>query len=431
MNATLSFHHPSVGGVVLLLSFPWLLGNPAIAHSAVHRVALPRSVVQTCSPQPDGEWTLMSANGAPRFSYGIWTDIPAVWTGREVILWGERIPDGGVIIGSGARYDPHADTWRPVSDINAPSRRYAHSAVWTGREMLVWGGEASDQNAQDGNWFTELNDGAAYDQVADTWRPITQADAPWLARGHRAVWTGTEMIVWGHPLSEASRARVPGPFAGARYNPATDAWSQLPPLPEGISGDAIVWTGTELIIWGSPHNESVSGRSGPGTGARWNPQSDSWTPTTTVGAPSERFGATAIWTGTRMILWGGLIGRPTVNGAIYDPGRDEWGPMTSQGAPGPRDRVPAVWTGKELLMWAGSGWPNRGSTFPLEHGAAYNPETNSWRPLPASPLGPRQRHSAVWTGADAIFFGGLTADRPGLTTPYAEATGAAYRPPCS
>ena len=32
------------------------------------------------------------------------------------------------------------DTWTATSSTNAPVARYNHTAVWTGSEMIVWGG---------------------------------------------------------------------------------------------------------------------------------------------------------------------------------------------------------------------------------------------------------------------------------------------------
>ena len=41
---------------------------------------------------------------------------------------------------SGGRYDPVADAWRPTSLTGAPYQRRHHTAVWTGQEMIIWGG---------------------------------------------------------------------------------------------------------------------------------------------------------------------------------------------------------------------------------------------------------------------------------------------------
>ena len=33
------------------------------------------------------------------------------------------------------------DTWTATSTVNAPSPRFDHTAVWTGSEMIIWGGD--------------------------------------------------------------------------------------------------------------------------------------------------------------------------------------------------------------------------------------------------------------------------------------------------
>ena len=57
-----------------------------------------------------------------------------------MIVWGGMGNDD--VIGTGARYEPAGDTWSPISvEANTPSARGRHAAVWTGSEMIVWGGE--------------------------------------------------------------------------------------------------------------------------------------------------------------------------------------------------------------------------------------------------------------------------------------------------
>lgn len=60
-----------------------------------------------------------------------------------------------------------AGSWRLVAP-SPLSPRADHSVVWTGREMIVWGGDAG------GSYFA---DGAAYDPRRDTWRKIAPAAA--------------------------------------------------------------------------------------------------------------------------------------------------------------------------------------------------------------------------------------------------------------
>src|SRR5689334_9375112 len=62
---------------------------------------------------------------------------------------------------------------------------------------------------------------------------------------------------------------------------------------------------------------------------------DGWIATNSVGAPDPRYGQTAVWTGTEMIVWGTQIGYINT-GARYNPATDSWTPTTITGAPSPR-----------------------------------------------------------------------------------------------
>ena len=90
------------------------------------------------------EWSLMTS-GVPdnRFGHSV------IWTGSEMIIWGGVSQDH--YLSDGCRYDPQQDRWIPVSQQQAPSARGGHTTIWTGQEMIVWGGFA--QNG------TALNDG--------------------------------------------------------------------------------------------------------------------------------------------------------------------------------------------------------------------------------------------------------------------------------
>lgn len=67
----------------------------------------------------------------------------------------------------------------------------------------------------------------------------------------------------------------------------------------------------------------------------------------------------------------------------------------------------SVWTGTELLIWGGVEF-NQGMADAGD-GAAYDPVTRAWTPMPASPLSPRNTAFAVWTGTRALFWGGGNA----------------------
>src|SRR5437588_702578 len=102
------------------------------------------------------------------------------------------------------------DTWTATSLTNAPTARYGHTAVWTGSEMIVWGG------ASIGGY---LNTGGRYNPSTDSWTATTTTNAPDPRYQHTAVWTGSEMIVWGGVFC------FPCIYfnTGGRYNPGTNS----------------------------------------------------------------------------------------------------------------------------------------------------------------------------------------------------------------
>jgi N-acetylneuraminic acid mutarotase len=55
-----------------------------------------------------------------------------------MIVWGGSGSSG--YLNTGGRYNPNTNTWTATSTTNAPTARSAHTVVWTGSEMIVWGG---------------------------------------------------------------------------------------------------------------------------------------------------------------------------------------------------------------------------------------------------------------------------------------------------
>lgn len=136
-------------------------GMPAAAPTTVARFPIPSASTRSrsepttpprarpgsaCSPRPIrgvpvGAWP-PRARRIRGCQHRKWTRRVRGWDtrlfGPAVIVWGGY--DGSAVLGSGARHDPTADVWLPMSTIGAPDGRMAHTAVWTGTEMIVWGG---------------------------------------------------------------------------------------------------------------------------------------------------------------------------------------------------------------------------------------------------------------------------------------------------
>ncbi len=345
------------------------------------------------NPRTDS-WSAMSEFGRPQHRY----NHSAVWTGTEMIIWGGYSDDAPWDLQSGGRYNPVNDRWLPTSITGVPSPRSEHRAIWTGTEMIIWGGV---------NWDFWTFDpiGGRYDPVADTWTPTSGFSAPRGRTNPVVVWTGTEMLIWGGTDEDYDFH----PHEGGRYSPATDTWLQTGPLfsspPPGVKYNKVVWTGSEMISWGGYDDQYWDYVN---TGSIYNPAMDTWRPTSLTDAPAGREGHTAIWTGTHMIVWGGWIdsGR-TDTGGMYDPALDTWFPTALTNAPSPRTGHTAVWTGDQMIIWGGWACPPGFSCNETVTGSRYYPQDNTWDTVSTTGVFyPRQNHTAVWTGTHMIVWGG-------------------------
>jgi hypothetical protein len=171
----------------------------------------------------------------------------AVWTGREMIVWGGYGLTRQTTVQTGSAYAPASNTWSRLTNEGAPTARAGHTAVWGDGEMIIWGG---------GNLLTgSVGDGARYDPVEDHWRPVA-GGAPTARSGHTAVWTGRHMIVFGGGGGKGGLALG---LTGALYEPGMDRWTPLSPAPVGATDHTALWTGKEMIAWGgTPTGQSES-----------------------------------------------------------------------------------------------------------------------------------------------------------------------------
>jgi N-acetylneuraminic acid mutarotase len=361
---------------------------------------VPAAIAAESAAADVGTWAALSPVGAPSPR---WNPL-AVWTGNTLLIWGGYGSVGRFTNarGDGGRYNPTTRVWAAISTTDAPSPRGTPdaTAVWTGTEMIVFGGGA------------DL--GGRYNPTTDRWSPLPSAGAPSPRSQQVAVWTGHEMLVWGGSGTTGALGD------GARYDPGTNSWTPIATAgaPSPRFDASVVWTGTEMIVWGG----RGSNGSYLGDGARYNPATNTWRPIATDGAPSPRELHSAVWDGRAMLIWGGTNGQRYLgDGARYDPTTDSWMAISGNGAPSSRAFQSAVWTGTHMLVWGGTA----PSGQLLGDGASYDPSADSWAALPtgAAPS-PRSGHAAVWTGSQMIIWGGANA-----STPLGD--GAGYTPPSS
>ena len=349
------------------------------------------------------------------------------WTGHEFVIWGggTAADSREVLHGDGIAYNPRTNRWRSLPPAPIPPTAQA-TAVWTGRELIIWGGF-------DNIGVTHLTAaGAAYDPSTNAWRMI--AASPLAPRSSPvSVWTGREMIVLGgYPLVRNNTLTVYRDAAA--YDPATNTWRDLAPLPAPPGHDLQypipVWTDSQLLLWWPwVHQEPKGAGYTESLGIdffRYTPEGDRWdlappdpSQPATIGEP--------FWTGQNVVTttvppYKGVAGRtskPLIPSQRYDPASGTWTALPG----GPERDGYTVWTGSALLSVVTQPDPDK---LPCAQGGrceasdfqsalwAVDPENGDWVQLPTAPVtmpGSLFDVATVWTGK-ALLLWGTTTHRP-------------------
>ena len=384
---------------------------------------------------------LVIAGSAERLAEGSWTSIPAgplsarsgqvtLWTGRQLLIWG-GLPASSQApaLSDGATYQPASNTWSllPPGPLEA---RTGSTAVWTGREALIWGGARLIGHS--GLFY--FSGGAGYDPVTRRWRHIPAA--PIAGRTDAAgIWTGRDFVVLGGDGPDA----LTGYTDGAAYNPITNSWRRLPPLPlsarrsgseTGLGGATelhAVWTGRSVLMWvvrstvtplfdAAEIAQHVEGFRLDSNGHHW----------TELATPTElppMWGTQLVWAGRKVLFVGGTECAPGMScpapfpsaGSIraFVPRSNRWTSVPgSVVVNGGRGQI--IWTGQALVAING-GVAVSSSTGPVlspGDATALDPQDETWTALPRCPVGETYTPSIAWTGHQLLFWAGDAINGP-------------------
>ncbi|HEY6708153.1 MAG TPA: kelch repeat-containing protein [Actinomycetota bacterium] len=270
----------------------------------------------------------------------------AIWTGRELLGWG---------MGLDAAYNPATNRWRRI----APGGSAWAVRVWTGRQVLTWGG---------GCCGDDVAGGAAYTPATNRWSNLPAA--PLAGRQQTAgVWTGSELIVVGGNNTDGKV------FAdAAAYDPVTRSWRRLPPMPEARTGATVTWNGREVLVVGGQGR--FGDRARPyADGVAYSPASNAWRRLPAM--DSGRIWHSAVCTGRQLLVWGGQTRAgdswtAPAHGLTYDRAANRWLPLPRSPLRGRTGHL-AVWTGSQLLIWGGIPVRHSDPEKPFADGAAYTP----------------------------------------------------------
>ena len=311
-----------------------------------------------------------------------------------------------------------AGKWERLPD--APlSKRDGATGVWTGREVIVFGGvEApSCPNCSSEVAPVPLRDGAAYDPAMRRWRRI--ADLP-AARefGDAVVVAGGAVYALpfeGELLAysiDADRWReIEGPPGGAdgygltaagdrliassekwigEYDDEARRWSRLPPAPAG----SVHWTGEDLVALDCvprPEKEGACLVTGAVLdGDRWEPLPPSridWLPGSWVGIDG-RLVCACLGDSNSQRQWVGKPAYPT--GGILDVKARRWSPL-----PDPPD-TDDIWAG--VISSKSADLRRDGFVLDLDRG--------EWMRMPPHPHEHAHGQTIVTAGRSVFTFGG-------------------------
>lgn len=223
----------------------------------------------------------------------------------------QMVDDGRLMVVRGypiaaAFYDFAAKEWTATPSASLRPRNL-EAAVWTGEQLLVWGGWSERGERGDGAVWTP---GRGWSLMAAS--PLApRTEFAW-------AWTGDRLLVWGGGAGSADNGEDEQVFGdGAAYDPATDTWHRLADSPleprQGVDG---LWVDGHLIVGGG------YGAATPIEGAK---------PQVHRSAPTEECDGSSCSATAGAVVE--LPPRPVegedfVDGAIYDPTADEWRRMS-------------------------------------------------------------------------------------------------------
>lgn len=357
------------------------------------------------------EWLPMVERGAPS-SRSLHT---AVWTGDEMIVFGGRDGSSGSTLDDGGVFDPIKNQWKKIT-ITSGKKRYMHSAHWTGEKMIVWGGYRI--NGGSAVW---RYDGFIYDPRSGEvetienpgWNPVSSTWA--FDPRQQSVWTGDRLIVWGGVDEN-------GDAIGGSYDPITKSWDDLGrrqiDAPQKIAGHSLTFTGKEIIVWGGYEGADGGSRRVTQTGAVYKLAEGQWIDIQTNGqTPSPRAGHQAVWTGSELFIFsgGGVASQRELKstGGLLNPNTMKWQAVSSEMVI-ERQGHTTIWNGHEALVYGGKS--NRLRTY-FSEVYRYDPQSARWQGV-NSKTTPESRwqHSAVWTGSSLIIWGGNNGNGRDLRT---------------
>ncbi len=217
------------------------------------------------------------------------------------------------------------------------------AVVWTGSELVVWGGHVEAGNMGLPGGDRSYDDGAAYDPTTKTWRTLSAGPLPAAGTTVGAMTRDGVLLVRGR--------------TAAVWNPASDTWDELEAAPRPVLD---LFSAGDVVISRSAN-------------ARLDLDSGRWTDLPEPPARLER--ATSAWTGEDLVVIGGE-GTPFASAVAiaYNATDDAWRTIAAPPSDLHAEALAAAWDGSRIVV----------VNYDMR-AVAYAPATDTWRDLPPVP----------------------------------------------
>ena len=169
---------------------------------------------------------------------------------ERVLVWGGNKARRNYS-NEGAIYNVKTNSWQPIAQEGAPHARIDHSLVWTGKYAIVFGGDAGSGKLK--------GSGGVYDPAENKWRRFS-SEIAFQRTGHVAIWSGDEMILYG------GKVRRSGTLLGAplAFNPDTLQFRVITSVggPGSAYQPAGVWASDVMLVIGGQGEDHLYKNSG-------------------------------------------------------------------------------------------------------------------------------------------------------------------------
>ncbi|MFP5308067.1 MAG: hypothetical protein ACLGIR_00635 [Actinomycetes bacterium] len=365
-------------------------------------------------PVDGGSWEVLppfAPDGLQRTHAAVWADDRLIVVAGDVEVGGD--PFRLHVL------DPTTETWTEVPTPEGDGRSWDH-VLWTGDQLVVLGGAIDEEPDPDIPPTDPTVAGYAWAPATGDWTVVPPAPlAPRLASS--AVWTGAEVVVWGGlepPTTDAAgTSRQPGLADGAALDPTTGTWRPIADAPIAGRGEhGAVWNGHRMVVFAG--GSAAAGYESEGfltetfdDAAVYDPTTDAWA---TIASPGLRGPVVAaVWTGSEVVTWTNRIGADAgmsagLPGIVWDPTTGERRELQEPPFGQHRDTVEAVWAPElgDVVVFGGSC--GEGCNRAYDDGARVDVATGSWSASPpldgATGHGPR----VAWDGTRLLVVGGTT-----------------------